>query len=190
MAPRARHFYIVDVGGDAFDQPTLRDARREARRLVKGGGFQRVVVTRNSFDVDREDVPVYAVWAQGGAVMETMYSPSRGLAKPRMRRQNPSGDEPMTRTELVEQLEEDVFMWEESWMDGGGNWGMRWLFPIAEDAGVERQFQVLWDAGEDPESVVGVDRRAVVRELRDQVRNASTPQLRHYYAARTEAYEE
>jgi hypothetical protein len=65
-----RGFYVIDLGNDAMDQPTKRDAIREARAFVKQGR-PAVVVTYRAFDRERSE-PIYAVWADShGHLRET-----------------------------------------------------------------------------------------------------------------------
>lgn len=73
-----RHYYVVDIGEDAFDLPTKREAIAAARKLVKTGGVQRggrdekaaAALVYRSGPEDREDV--FIIWRdEAGQIHES-----------------------------------------------------------------------------------------------------------------------
>ena len=85
-----------------------------------------------------------------------------------------------------EDLVNDIHTWSEDWINGGnaGNWP--WFALIAMNAGVTRGYREMVRFDADPEGA-DVDHERVVREMVEQVRNASHPQVLGYYRMRDRA---
>ena len=68
----ANHYYIVDIGGDAFEESTKRAAIAAAKRLVKQDGHTKAIVFRSSFPGDQSEEEeaandyVYGIWETYG----------------------------------------------------------------------------------------------------------------------------
>ena len=82
-------YFIIDVGDDAYDQPTLGSAKDAARASVIEGGFSGVTVYPASSGGD-ESKPVFAVWevphARGGPPLSVLETTDSLLARQVYRR--------------------------------------------------------------------------------------------------------
>ena len=68
-----RDYYVLDIGGDAFDQPTKRDAIATARTMMREPSVSRgsswypaefVYVFLSSDKEEKGNKPVYLTWSE------------------------------------------------------------------------------------------------------------------------------